>query len=37
MDDLVKPTEEMMSLSHGDVEAIIKSGQSWAAGCQMIS
>ena len=37
MDDLVKTTDEMMSLSHGNLEAIMKSGQTWAAGFQTIS
>jgi phasin family protein len=35
--NLTKTTAEITSFSQGNVEAIMKSGQVWAAGCQAIS
>lgn len=37
LDNLTKATEQITSFSQGNVEAILKSGQVWAAGCQAIS
>ena len=37
MDNLTKTTEEIASFSQGNVDAIMKAGQVWAAGCQAIS
>jgi hypothetical protein len=37
LDSLTKTTEQITSFSQGNVEAIMKSGQIWAAGCQAIS
>jgi phasin family protein len=35
--NLTKTTAEITSFSQGNVEAIMKSGQAWAAGCQAMS
>jgi phasin family protein len=35
--NLTKTTEQITSFSQGNVEAIMKSSQVWAAGCQAIS
>jgi hypothetical protein len=37
LDSLTKTTEQITSFSQGNVEAIMRSGQVWAAGCQAIS
>lgn len=37
MDKVMKSAEEMVSFSQGNVEAIVKSGQIWAAGVQDLS
>lgn len=37
MANLTETTAEIASFSQGNVEAIMKSGQVWAAGCQAIS
>jgi len=37
MTNLTKTTAEIASFGQGNVEAIMKSGQVWAAGCQAIS
>jgi phasin family protein len=37
MVNLTKTTAEITSFGQGNVEAIMKSGQVWAAGCQAIS
>jgi hypothetical protein len=37
MVNLTKTTEKITSFAQGNVEAIIQSGQVWAAGCQSIS
>jgi len=37
MDNITKTTEEMTSFSQGNVEAILRSGQAWAAGLQAIT
>jgi hypothetical protein len=34
---LTKTTEQITSFGQGNVEAIMRSGQVWAAGCQAIS
>jgi phasin family protein len=37
MAHMTKTTEQVASFSQGNVEAIMRSGQVWAAGCQAIS
>jgi phasin family protein len=37
LDSLTKTTEQITSFSQGNVEAIMRSGQVWAVGCQAIS
>jgi phasin family protein len=37
MANVTKTTAEITSFSQGNVEAIMKSGQVWAAGCQAMS
>lgn len=37
LDSLTKTTEQITSFSQGNVEAIMRSGQVWAAGCQAMS
>jgi phasin family protein len=37
IDSLTKTTEKITSFGQGNVEAIVKSSQVWAAGCQAIS
>jgi hypothetical protein len=37
MANLTKATEQVASFNQGNIEAIMRSGQVWAAGCQAIS
>jgi phasin family protein len=37
VDDLTKTTKQITSFGQGNVEAIMRSGQIWATGCQAIS
>lgn len=37
IENLTAATQKMTAFSQGNVEALMKSGQVWAAGCQEIS